>query len=406
MLENIIIVTDYGYVEGGAGNVAHQTAIALKKKGYNVSFFCAVGPVSDNLIKENIEVICLNQKDLISSKNKLKMANQGIYNRYAYKKLCAYLSNFDNTKTIVHVHTWTKSLSSSIFRATEKLNFKVLLTVHDYFLPCPNGALFIYKYSQLCKYKPMSLKCILCNCDSRNYLHKIFRIFRQIKQNSIIKKSKNINYAFISEFSKNILLNKFKSFPKDKLFDLPNPITFATNRYRVVCENNDEYLFIGSLTKIKGIEIFCQAVTVSNVKATVIGVGPLLDELTIKYPNISFVGWKNKQEMQAYLNKSRCLVFSSICYETMGLTPLEVMSYGLPVLCSNINAASAYVPKDLHYDGTNLHSLIDKIKWIEKTNVKEISEKIFNEFDAVSWSEDKHVENLAKIYNAILDKNS
>ena len=38
-------------------------------------------------------------------------------------------------------------------------------------------------------------------------------------------------------------------------------IDFEENRYRVKCEDNDTYLFIGGLTEVKGIRQFCEAVT-------------------------------------------------------------------------------------------------------------------------------------------------
>ena len=65
MLKNVIIVSDYGYIEGGAGRIAHETALSLKKEGYRVCFFCGVGPVSEDLTGAGIEVTCLGQTDIL-----------------------------------------------------------------------------------------------------------------------------------------------------------------------------------------------------------------------------------------------------------------------------------------------------------------------------------------------------
>ncbi len=132
-------------------------------------------------------------------------------------------------------------------------------------------------------------------------------------------------------------------------------------RARVECENNELYLFIGGVTEVKGIRIFCEAVNRANVPAVVIGDGILRKELEEKYPDIEFVGWKSKQEMTPYLLRARCMIFSSIWYETMGLTPLEVMLYGIPVICSELNAASEYIFKEMQYDGS-VDGLVNKIK--------------------------------------------
>ena len=178
MLKTVVIVTDYGYIEGGAGRVAHETALALKKHGFRVLFFCAVGPVSEALVGAGIETICLQQKDLLNAESKWKGVKQGIYNKKAENGFAEVLEKLNPSETIIHVHTWTKALSSSIFQVAKQKKFKVLLTVHDYFLICPNGGLFHYKKCEICHKKPMSLSCIACNCDARSYLYKLFRVLR------------------------------------------------------------------------------------------------------------------------------------------------------------------------------------------------------------------------------------
>jgi len=59
----------------------------------------------------------------------------------------------------------------------------------------------------------MSLDCMLTNCDSRNYLFKIYRCIRQFVQNINIKKSDNLNIVSISDFS----FDKLKNYDLKKL---------------------------------------------------------------------------------------------------------------------------------------------------------------------------------------------
>ena len=72
MIENVIVVCDYGYIEGGAARIAHETAVALKGAGLNVTFFCAVGPVSGELLFSGVNVVCLDQADILHEKTGLK----------------------------------------------------------------------------------------------------------------------------------------------------------------------------------------------------------------------------------------------------------------------------------------------------------------------------------------------
>ncbi len=405
MLKNAIIVCDYGYIEGGAARIAHETAMALKKEGLNVVLFCAVGPVSEDLEKSGVNVICLNQADILHEKNRIKGVMRGISNKAAKIKFAELLDSLNKDETIIHVHTWTKGISSSIFKVAEKKGFKVVITVHDYFLICPNGGLFNYPQKHICNLKPMSLKCVLGNCDARSYPQKLFRVLRQHIQNKNIRRRKNISYIFISEFSKREFLKRYNKIPESKQYFLPNMINFPEKRERVKCEENDVYLFIGGLTEVKGIRIFCEAVTKAQVKAVVIGQGILRDELEKRYPDIEFVGWKSKDEMIPYLHQARCLIFPSIWYETMGLTVLEVMAYGIPVICSDQCAASEYIvdgKTGYIYDGRSIEALSENINKIKNiTNVKQMSSTVYSMFDVNNFSPDKYVKSLLDIYGEI-----
>lgn len=402
MLKNIIIVCDYGYIEGGAARIAHETATALSKRNYNVFFFCAVGPVSEKLINSGVNVICLNQTDILHEKNRFKGILRGLSNRKAKREFARLLRGLNPEETVIHVHTWTKAVSSSIFRVAKKKKFRIFITVHDYFLICPNGGLFNYKSKSICELSPMSAKCVACNCDARSYPQKLFRVLRQKIQNRNILKNKNISYIFISEFSKIEFLKRYNKFSQERLFYLPNMVSFGEDRYRVECEKNDVYLFIGGLTEVKGIRRYCEAVAQTGVKAVVIGQGMLREELENKYPDIEFVGWKSKAEMLEYYKCARCLIFPSVWYETFGLTPLEVMAYGIPVICSDLNAASGFIADGetgLIFDGKSDDDLIEKINQTQDDLlVKNLSENVYKSFDAKQYSIHNYIEGLLKIF--------
>ena len=398
MINNVIIVCDYGFIEGGAGRIAHETALGLQKSGMKVCLLCAVGPVSEALLEAGVEVICLNQKDILHEENRIKAVMRGLYNRTASEKFSALLDRFSPEQTVIHVHSWSKAISSSIFPVAQKKGFRVFLTVHDYFLVCPNGGLFDYPAGKICERKPLSINCLACNCDPRSYLQKLYRVFRQWIQNKCIFECKNIRYLFISEFSKEQFLHRCQKVPLSRQLYLPNMINFPENRSRIECENNNVFLFIGSIYKAKGIQVFCDAVTQAKVPAVVIGEGPLRQELQEKYPHISFVGWKSKEEMKPYLNKTRALVFPSLLYETFGLTVLEMMAYGIPVICSNWNSARDFITQNRSgwiYEGNSAKDLADCIRnCIHEENYKNISENVYNEFDSEKYGINSYIENL------------
>lgn len=405
MVKKVVVVGDYGYVDGGATRIAQDTAIYLKNAGLDVIYFCCVAPVSDELTNCGIKTVCLNQTDILREKNRVKGVFRGLNNKKAYKAFKELLSTLNPAETIVHVHGWTKAVSSSIFKAVKKMNFKTVITAHDYFLICPNGGLYNYVKQEICSLKPMSFKCKTCNCDVRSYPQKLFRLLRQKKQNKNILKNKDLNYIFISKFSQNEFEKRYDKIKDKHKYYLPNPVAFPENRERVKCEENSEYFFIGRLDKGKGIEIFCEAVKKTNVSATVIGNSELYQKLKENYPQIKFVGWKTKSEIDFYLKKARCLIFPSLWYETFGLVPLETMAYGVPVICTSTCASSDYIQdgKTGFLCSGNVNSVAEII---EKTKDNEIIKStsccVFETFDDKTFSKNRYTEKLIDIYNEIL----
>ena len=56
-VRTIVIVNDFAFINGGAGQIAISSAIGMVAKGYRVILFTAVGPVDENLKECGIEII-------------------------------------------------------------------------------------------------------------------------------------------------------------------------------------------------------------------------------------------------------------------------------------------------------------------------------------------------------------
>lgn len=393
-IKNVIIVNDFNYVQGGASKVAIDTAKLLKEKGLNVIFFSAVNKLEENI--DGVTYISTNQKEALKERNRLKGIINGIYNLKAKRKLKELLKTLNKEETIIHVHGWTKALSSSIFDVAFKLNFKVVLTLHDYFTACPNGGYFNYKENKICKRKPLSWQCIKCNCDSRNYGFKIYRLIRQFVQNKIVKLNDKLEYAIgISDL--NIQILKLTLNSKAQLRKIFNPIEFDPNEERVEWTKNDYYLYVGRVSKEKGIDIFCKVITELKLKGIVVGDGSEKERLEREYNNIEFTGWKNSDDVKKYMKNARCLIFPSLWYEGAPLTPLESMSYGIPCLVSDNCAGREYYPKNNFKSYEELKEKIIKIGDSYKTN---------NEYIDVLklFKKSEYVERCINFYKEIMDE--
>lgn len=405
MLKNIIIINDTAFIKGGAEKVAVCSAIELAKQGYNVTLFTAIGPEDTELKKYNINVICLNQYSILNDPNRLRAIKQGIWNQKAKHVFEQILTKYSPQDTIIHFHSWTKALSSSLFAVTSKLKFSIIITSHEYFTTCPNGGLFNYKEKKICTIPPMSYSCLKCNCDVRNYPQKIWRFIRQMIFKHVFIQNK-IFMIFISDLTERIILSHIGQHIK-KYYRLTNPIELNSHKLVPIMKNNT-YLFIGRLSEEKGAELFCKAITELGLKGCVLGQGYLFDELKAKYPAVEFAGWVTGKDKENLIRKGKALIFPSLWYEGAPLTIMEMKSYGMPCIVPDQCAASEEIIDEkngLIFKSGNYESLKLTIKKYEESNIQEFQNNIISSFSAENYSIQNHLNGLLKIYNDILSYN-
>lgn len=391
MLKNIIIINDFDYIQGGASKVAIQTANMLAKSNHNLNvFFFSAVHSEESTLNEDVKRIYTNQSEAMKDKNKIRGFINGVYNFKAKRELRKLLNSLDKDETVIHVHGWTKALSSSVFDMAFKMKYKVVLTMHDYFTACPNGGFFNYKKNEICTIKPLSCKCITCNCDSRNYLIKLYRIVRQFVQSKIVKLNKKIDDVIsISDLSEKVLK---ETLSKDvSIHRIYNPVELDSNPVKANYRDNKYFLYVGRIAKEKGVDIFCEALTKTNQTGIVVGDGPELKSLKEKYDKIHFLGWKNSDEVKRYMKEAKCLIFPSRWYETMGLTVIEAQQYGIPALVSQNSAAREFI--DINNNGrtfSNTQELIQLINDFDKIE--------FNTTEPTKYTNKDYIENILKAY--------
>lgn len=255
----------------------------------------------------------------------------------------------------------------------------------------------------------MSLKCILCNCDKRNYPQKIWRVIRQVGVNKWLTNNKKIALAYISEFSYSKMKERVEK--RHKTFYVRNPYDLGEN-FVYKAENNFDYVFLGRLSEEKGADLFCRTFVrlLKNGKvrgkAIVVGDGELKEKLENNYPEITFVGWKTHDEMPEIMKTARALVFPSRWYEGAPLTPIEFMAHGIPCIVSDACAATEYVKDDsngLIFQSENEDALIDSVlKAEDDRKWSSVAAELRNSFDRMQYSVSAHCDRLIEVYNMIL----
>lgn len=403
---NIIIINDFSFVDGGASQVALSSAIALAEKGHSVTLFSAVSSVKRIGGHKNLKIICTEQNAIANDPNRLRAVTQGLWNFKAQRLLQQVLSTLDKSNTIVHIHSWTKSLSSSVFRVAIKNKFAVVYTMHDYFMACPNGGFFNYQKNSICRLSPLSVQCVLTNCDARSYSQKLWRVWRQVIQRNIGLLPKGVRHIVsVSEFSKSIL----KPFlPRGStIYSIANPVEVNKTAPVNVIKNN-LFAYVGRLSKEKGALVFAQAATKMGAEAVFVGEGDLCDEVVRACPSAEMTGWLDRVSVNNILNKTRALVFPSAWYETQGLVVLEALARGIPVIVSDACAARDLVldgETGLWFHSGDVDDLIRSMKiMLDDAVVKEMSNKAFDRYWHQPSTLEHHVDQLEQCYQEVLSK--
>jgi len=391
-------------VQGGAAQVAIQSAYGLAELGFEVTFIYASGGM-DGILKHNrITCINLHQYDLLNNPSSINAATIGLWNGDVERRLSEILSEFDARVTVVHIHSWVKSLSISAVSVVIKNNFAMVVTLHDYFSICPNGGYYNYKKQKICDLEPMSTACFFSNCDSRNYQQKVWRFFRQKIYDFVNFPGSALNFITVSDFSQNFI----KSYlPKESRFwRISNPIGIP--RLPASAPSHSKiFTYVGRISAEKGVLLLTKLKSIPQEQLRFIGVGELESVLKEKLPKAEFLGWSDHQTIIDKLQDTRALLFTSCWYETQGLVVLEAAARGVPSIVSDATAAQEFIINGR----TGLLFESDNVNDLEKQMIKlDVDDILVAKMGVMSYDNywnnpstlEKHVDNLISCYQDVI----
>ncbi len=243
----------------------------------------------------------------------------------------------ENDIDVVHVHNFFPVLSASVFKAAKDAGAKLVHTVHNYRWWCISGEF----------YRVEAGACT--NCIQRNDLLSAirYRCYRKSYIQSLVAKLAFAYYKWSASLQRIDLFFVLTGFQQMQLISLgiapgklrikPNMVSLA-NVSRVVKKG---YVFAGRLETSKGIEVLLEAWVglPGHFVLTVVGSGSLKEQLRLRYraqANIIFKGICTPAETRDILSGARYSIQPSLLYETFGLTIIESMNAGVPVIGFNI----------------------------------------------------------------------
>lgn len=401
---HVVIVCDYGEINGGAAKVAVMSAYGLAESGFAVTYVCAIAPVSALLDHPRIAVRCLGLESVWEKRNPLAAAVQGIWNGRAKTALEGILESLPADETVVHFHQWTKALSPSVLTAPLRFGLPSIISLHDYFIVCPNGAYYRFPQAAPCRLVPMSARCIAAHCDSRSYAHKLVRVLRQWATRAALARcGTSLNILGVSPFAEQVIDQFIPE--RHARFVVRSPIEIAREPPVPVARNSD-FVFVGRLTEEKGVRLLAEVARQARLPLTIVGDGPLLQDLKEFGGTVRCTGWLDSAALAGVLKRARALVFPSTWYETGGLVVLEALARGIPAIVSRITA-----PVDFVADGGNGYvidpndraALLDRMRSLVDDSVAaRMGAEAHRRYWADPQTAEVHASNLVAVYRNLL----
>jgi glycosyltransferase involved in cell wall biosynthesis len=335
-VEAAVILNDFCYVQGGASKVAIDEAVALRNAGLDVTFLAAVGRPCEALRDAGVRVISLGQPELLQVWRHPGAALRSAWNSAAFAATKALLARQDPSRTVVHLHGYTKALSTSPALAARLAGFSSICTLHDFFAACPNGAFYDYRREEPCQRHALSSSCVLINCDKRHPLHKSYRVARGLAQRHFARFPDSVREFIALSRQSAALLQPYLA-PGSRLYPLSNIIDVPRSA-PVEVGSNRALLVLGRLDAEKGVALAATAAQRAGTPIVFAGDGPL--RATMQGTGATVTGWLDSADVSRALGQARCLVFPSRWYETFGLVVDEAAARGVPAIVSDISAAS------------------------------------------------------------------
>ncbi|MGO4174814.1 glycosyltransferase family 4 protein [Bosea sp. TAF32] len=338
----VVIVSDFGWINGGAAKVAIESARGLAEAGVEVVFAYAIGPVSDRLDHPLIDVAHFAGEEVWQVGSKVAAARQGIWNARAHAFLSELLAKQPRGETLVHLHQWTKAFSPAAIAAAGESGMPVAITMHDYFSFCPVGGYFDFKAGAPCRRRPMSIGCVTANCDRASYIHKLVRVARQWRSDKALRGLQRPLFIHVSAFARDVA-EPF--LPRTARHVVIENMMNATPHAPADVAKSRHATFVGRLTQEKGILVLAQAAREAGVALRFVGDGD--DEIKAAVaglnPDAEITGWLDSYAVLAELRAARCLVVPSLWYETGPLTVGEAMAQGVPPIVPRTIGAAGRV---------------------------------------------------------------
>jgi glycosyltransferase involved in cell wall biosynthesis len=339
-LDRIVIISDDAVESGGAAMIALASMRSFRARGLPVTALIAEDDADPALRDMGVDVVHLGGSHILQG-SRVRASLRGLYDRSIRERLDAWIDANDTERTIYHLHNWHKALSPSVFASLRRVENRLVLTAHDFFLACPNGGYYNYRRDQVCDLTPMSRACLSTACDKRHTAHKAWRSIRHSVRDRMLHLGRS-TATVVAVHDGMVPLLERAGIARTAIDVVRNPIV-PWHEAPLSAERNKETLYVGRLEHDKGIDLLLEAARRANAPLSVVGDGPLKGSLQALYPEAKFLGRLDRAGLSRASINARLVVVPTRVRETFGLVALEGLISGIPLITS----ASALIANEV-----------------------------------------------------------
>jgi len=386
-MKKILIVNKFYYNRGGDCIYSINLEKILKEAGYDVAFFSMSHP-------KNFES---KWSKYWVSEFSAKKFMRPFGDKETKTKFTKLLDDFK--PDIVHLNNIHTQISPIIAELAHNRGIKVAWTLHDHKLICPSYLCLNIK-GEICEkcFGGKKNYCTANRCIKNKLLHSFVAQKEAEKWNR--ERLEKCTDVFIcpSNFLKQRMIQG--EFSENKLKVLHNFVDISEP-----CKSNSSnyYLYVGRLSREKGVSTLCSVASKLPYKLKIIGSGQIEKELREKYKDyeqIKFLGRKSHNEVLEIMANAKFMICPSECYENNPLAVMESLSLNVPVLGANIGGIPELIEQGVNgelFDSGSEKNLENKIEYMMNNEYKFDKSQIVKKF-----GKEKHLENLVKIYENVL----
>lgn len=382
--QKVLIVHNYYQIPGGEDTVVENEKRMLEEHGHEVLLYT----------RHNSELKTLSRFQ------KLLLPFSTVFQVRTYREVRNLIEK--EKIDLLHVHNTLNLVSPSVYYAGFSKKIPVVQTIHNFRMLCP-GATF-YRDGQVCE--DCLKKGLTCAVKHRCYRGSRIQTLACVLSawiHRMLGTYGRLNYICLTEFNKEKLLN-LKQIKEEKVFVKPN---FVPKAERILSyqERENQFVYVGRLEEIKGIEVLFRAWKILGKEAPKLiacGTGPL-EEWCRNFKKehnlieIELMGFVPNEQVREIVGKSMALILPTQVYEGFPMTIAEAYAAGTPVIGSDLGNTGSLIENEktgLKFQYVSSEGLAEAVQKMQKN---------WTGVDAVSvrkYSEEENYRQLREIYEA------